>query len=355
MIELHRRVGCDPPEFLWVPSPLAALELVAAEKLAPRVLAESSYDGPGPRIASRTRDSLQRMRDSVISRLSVSAARNPASADIARTRSADAAIQLGVAPELVVGPAVSRSLRTSLIDGVVPAIRGLCPIVPNCLSWYGQHEVHRVALYDAFRQLGLTRFHDGDLELLDVLGELCRSTGWWWVFDRVCVMADRPIVTETEPTPGGVHGQRRLHCDDGVAIGFADGRGAYVHHGTVLPEWVIRAPTIDRINVERNVEVRRCAIERIGWAHYIRDAGLRLVDRADDPGNPGCRVELYDAPSGWARRERILLAVNGSYERDGHRRRYGLRVPAAIASALDAAAWTYGMNAAQYACLSRRT
>jgi hypothetical protein len=51
----------------------------------------------------------------------------------------------------------------------------------------------------------------------------------------------------------------------------------------------------------------------------------------------------------------VLLATNGSPERDGTRRRYGLPVPADMDTAVHAAAWTYGLDAVQYARLARRT
>ncbi|MBD0023006.1 MULTISPECIES: hypothetical protein [Gordonia] len=46
---------------------------------------------------------------------------------------------------------------------------------------------------------------------------------------------------------------------------------------------------------------------------------------------------------------------NGSLERDGHRRRYGLHVPSDISDAPSAAGWTYGISGADYARLVRRT
>jgi hypothetical protein len=48
-------------------------------------------------------------------------------------------------------------------------------------------------------------------------------------------------------------------------------------------------------------------------------------------------------------RSRLLLAVNGSVERDGTRRRYGLRVLAEFDHPLDAAGWSYGLTGAQIA------
>jgi hypothetical protein len=63
-------------------------------------------------------------------------------------------------------------------------------------------------------------------------------------------------------------------------------------HGT----WVIDAPTVDRIADEGNVEVRWCAIERIGWGAFLDQAGLRIVGQVADPGNPGSELRLYDLP-----------------------------------------------------------
>ena len=168
------------------------------------------------------------------------------------------------------------------------------------------------------------------------------------------LVSDRPALVRTESdsdSPG------RLHCADGPAIQWRDGFRLFFWHGTCVPEWVIRNPTVAAIAAEPNVEVRRCAIEAMGWDTYIAAAGLRLVDRANDPGNPGCELRLYDLPPTiWgADGGRVLLVSNGSRERDGTRRRYGLPVPPQTAGAIDAAAWTYGLRPEQYARVARRT
>ncbi|WP_229705047.1 DUF6745 domain-containing protein [Williamsia phyllosphaerae] len=247
------------------------------------------------------------------------------------------------------------SLHTSLFDGVAAAIRTLMPPFVGAVTWYGQQEAHRVAYYDYYRRSRLAMFRPEDLDLLAVLATLTRATGWWWAFDDVCVMAERPTALHTETAPNGQFNQQRLHRDDEPAIEFTDGQQVFAHHGTIIPAWVVREPTVERIARERNVEVRRCAIERIGWDTYVDTAGLDEIDQADDPGNTGNRLRLYTTPDGWGRRERILLVVNGSTERDGQRRRYGLRVPPWIGSALDAAGWTYGIRGSDYARLARRT
>jgi hypothetical protein len=205
------------------------------------------------------------------------------------------------------------------------------------LHWLGQHDVDWVA----------------HLPESSPWATLARSCGWWWPRDDVCVISERPLVLRTESASDD---ELRLHSAEGPAVAYPDGWTMHAWHGTRVPQWVIDEPSVENISAERNIEVRRCAIERIGWGAFIDHAGLRLVAQSADPGNPGSELRLYDLPfEQWGTETRLLLAVNGSVERDGTRRRYGLRVPPWFDDPLDAAGWTYGLTGAQYSLLLRRT
>nr|WP_231911500.1 hypothetical protein [Rhodococcus sp. EPR-147] len=356
--QLYRRSGRPEPKFVWVASPAAAAEFMTS-----RPIADSA--GAGSLIASLLSSSRRRM-DQRIDRRQIewpqqyyysdnNAQRDlQARIDVARRSPTDAA-RAGISPDPIIRRTVRKSLHTSLFDGVATAVRTLAPHPFGTVSWYGQQEAHRVAYYDIYRSFGLMTFGREDNELLDIQSALIESTGWWWAFDDIAVMSERPTALHTEPIPDPVHGEVRLHHSTSPAVEFGDGSGVHVLNGTVIPAWVIHDPTVERITVERNVEIRRSAIERIGWDSYLDQAGLRLVDTDDDPGNPGCTLQLFATPAGWGDEGRILLAVNGSRERDGERRRYGLRVPGAFSSAVDAAGWTYGLAGADYGRLLRRT
>ncbi len=180
-----------------------------------------------------------------------------------------------------------------------------------------------------------------------------QSAGWWWPHTDFVLVCERPSAIHTEDLGDG---RRRLHRADGPAVVWPDGWSLHFWHGTRVPAWVVQAPSVAAIHAESNVEVRRCAIEVLGWDSYLASAGLRLVDTAADPGNPGCMLRLYDVPAEvWGEPARVLLATNGSPERDGSRRRYGLPVPADVDTAVHAAAWTYGLTHDQYTRLVRRT
>lgn len=252
---------------------------------------------------------------------------------------------------------VWNSLRSTLFDAVATAVRRTLPRSVGTVSWYGQQEAHRVGYYDTIRRCGLVGFGRSDNDLLDIQSVLTAATGgWWWAFRRVCVMAERPSSLHTEPAPDGSDGRRRLHHRDAAALEYRDNTRVFVHHGTIVPEWVVldRVPSASDANAtSRSADVRSSA-----------SAGIPISTRPGSRSSTVPRIPVIRLPAralrqsggGWGGAPgRILLAVNGSSERDGTRRRYGLPVPAWVPTALDAAGWTYGISGSDYSRLVRRT
>ena len=103
-----------------------------------------------------------------------------------------------------------------------------------------------------------------------------------------------------------------------------------------------------------NAEIRRCAIEHIGW-DQITDR-LTLVSECDDPGNPGQRLALYDLGDLgdlYEEPARILVCHNASLDKGGRRRAYGLPVPAHHHDPIAAAADLFAVTPDQYRALAR--
>ncbi len=50
-----------------------------------------------------------------------------------------------------------------------------------------------------------------------------------------------------------------------------------------------------------------------------------------------------------------IVVTNGTVERDGTRRRYGLTVPTTCTTPLEAVAWSYGMTTDEYQMIEVRT
>lgn len=361
---LYAEVGAAPPRFCWVDSPAAAADAVLDKVRPYRPMRLRAATAPARTahwpVAARIAASLADLRDRLDQRIGRRVSRHSVYGRAARTLAPEDALEWGCGPKDVLGAMLHDSLETSLCDGLRAPLRtSLLSAEPGSapgLTWYGQQDVHWIAHYQLCAGTGLASYPRDDWRRLGRWATLARSAGWWWPHDGLCVMAERPVEVHTEPSPHGVHGQVRPHCSSGPAVRFADGTRLYVLHGTPVPEWAVTEPTVRRIHAEPNVEVRRCAIEHLGWDTYVERAGLDLTATADDPGNPGAELRLYHLP--WrvlGELGRVLLVVNGTVEPDGHRRRYGLHVPLHIDDPVAAAGWSYGLSREQYAGLARRT
>ncbi|MEV5826029.1 DUF6745 domain-containing protein [Spirillospora sp. NPDC052242] len=322
--ELYRRIGHDPPRFHWVASPATAAMTV------PPAHRPRRDEPPGRPSAWPLPKSLDRLAIELEGEIRT---------HIDRTlRGADTHLRWEVA-----GPLERSHLATldRALESSGRPFRRAFWTASRCVSWVARH--------DALRRLAGAAFAPGLDRRIAPWAALVRGCGPWWPGRDVCVVSERPAEIRTEPA--GDRGEVRLHSADGPAVRYRDGWTVHAWHGTPVPSWVIDDPDAARIEREENVEVRRCALERVGWPAYVDALGLTLLGAAPDPGNPGHELRLYDLRGDG----RVLLAVNGSRERDGTRRRYGLTVPGHFTDPVAAAGWTYGLSADQYAALARRT
>jgi Domain of unknown function (DUF6745) len=242
-------------------------------------------------------------------------------------------------------------------------------ILHNLGYWSGRTGIGLSALASQTIQKDTT----GNRALAAALAEVSLSVPIWWPCEHAAVIVDRPTRITVDQIG-------RLHAENGPALEFADGWQTHRWHGTAVPAALVTGDglTAAEILAEDNVEIRRCAIERMGWPQFINDAALARVGGSwPDPGNPGRALALYHAPAGVATGGEpgygdeglgVLLCANGTDEADGSRRVFGLTVPEDLPGhplfppALVAAAWTYDdeshpvrMTPELYATLARRT
>jgi len=186
--------------------------------------------------------------------------------------------------------------------------------------------------------------------------QVASAAAWWWPMRDVCILTDRPDTIHGEQVAPAGWSSHRLHCEDGPALHYRDGWAIYAWHGTRVPADLIEEGwDTDRIMREPNAEIRRCAIERLGWPRFVADAGLTQVGgNVDDPGNSGQTLGLYDVPAQiFEEPVRVLLCSNATVERDGERHQFGLTVPANLKDPVAAAAWSFGISRKKYAALQR--
>lgn len=159
---------------------------------------------------------------------------------------------------------------------------------------------------------------------------------WWAPMEGLCLMIDGAV--EVNVDEAGL-----LHADDDMSVKFSDGWGVYTIHGVSVPEKVMqRSYSLEDIEAESNLEVRRIMIERYGLQKYLLEAQAVEI-QADEFGTLYRKEQFGDEPL-------VMVQVrNSTPEPDGTFASYFLRVPPAMTTAKSAVAWTFGLGTDEYA------
>jgi hypothetical protein len=183
---------------------------------------------------------------------------------------------------------------------------------------YGQHDADWMAFYDFFDNCENIDFK----EIVKVypLMNISKECGWWWPFDEVAIMTERPTEVHLDQS-------NRLHGEAGPAIAYADGFAVYSWHGYRIPvdkEWIIKEParvTPDAVEAEGNAELRRIMLEAYGFENYLKARQYNVISNdTDGSGNPRRLLEITVANE----KLRVLEVLNSSLEPDGSRRKFFL-------------------------------
>ncbi len=137
---------------------------------------------------------------------------------------------------------------------------------------YSQHEAGWLSFYDFMIFLGFD-----ECEKLIPLMNVAQNCGWWWPMDEAVVISDRPESIHRDD-------RGRLHNPDGAAIMYRDGWGVYAVHGVRIPKWIITEPnsiTPEKIEKERNAEIRRVMLDKFGWDKYLMTGGAECIDKSE--------------------------------------------------------------------------
>ncbi|WP_141583213.1 DUF6745 domain-containing protein [Actinomadura sp. WMMA1423] len=192
----------------------------------------------------------------------------------------------------------------------------------------GQHDAPWLASFEALGRI------DGPLA---GLAEVARSAGWWWPYERLVILSERPGELHRDE-PG------RLHRGDGPALAYPDGFALHAWRGMPIPPGFVESLTDltpDRISSEQNAELRRVMLEIFGYDRYLAETGARPLHR-DETGV----LWSIDLPGD----EPVVMVevVNSTPEPDGTHRTYYLRVPPDTRTARAGVAWTFGVDEADY-------
>ncbi|CAN5711497.1 hypothetical protein BH10CYA1_BH10CYA1_06500 [soil metagenome] len=136
----------------------------------------------------------------------------------------------------------------------------------------------------------------------------------------------------------------RLHCQDDAALQFPDGYKIFAWRGIPIPRDVIESPqslTGQRIDQERNIELRRALIDKFGIANYLRETCAGIKDQTE-LGTLYLKQMPGDEPIA------LVRVKNSTSEVDGTYKEYFLRVPPTMKTVQEAVAWTFFLRPDQY-------
>ncbi|WP_329378943.1 DUF6745 domain-containing protein [Streptomyces sp. NBC_01716] len=189
----------------------------------------------------------------------------------------------------------------------------------------GQHDAAWLAAFD------------GRGDRLTGLAEVAAHAGWWWPYEKVTVVCERPV--ELHRDEAG-----RLDRGDGPALAYPDGFALYAWRGMPVPaDFLDELTSLDpaRIRNEENAELRRVMLEHYGYDRYLTESGAEPINK-DETGILW-RIAL-------AGDEDVVMVevVNSTPEPDGTSRTYWLRVPPGTRTAKAGVAWTFGLDPGEY-------
>ncbi|MGW4473301.1 DUF6745 domain-containing protein [Nonomuraea sp. NPDC004354] len=207
----------------------------------------------------------------------------------------------------------------------------------------GQHEAPWLALFDGLTAHatagpdGGTGAPGSSMGSLDGLAQVAKAAGWWWPFERLAIVCERPADLHLDDLG-------RLHRADGPAMGFPDGFALHAWHGMPVPaSFGVAMAGLDakRIQAEENAELRRVMLEHYGYERYLAESGAKPTH--EDETGVLWRIDLADD-------EPVVMVevVNSTPEPDGTSRTYFLRVPPWVTRAREGVAWTFGVSEQDY-------
>lgn len=190
----------------------------------------------------------------------------------------------------------------SLLDGIretafgeLAKARGLCPDAQarpalydhaaellRCVFMSGDECDWSSPAYEsaaATQRVALAKSFERNLPAWQAHRAMTLNASAMFLTDRFCILAERPSEVHC-------NGNGPLHNDRGPSIRWRDGVCAWAINDVVLPiesgEQIVMRPetqTLEEIDREPSIEVKRIRIERFGWMRYLSDIHATVVER----------------------------------------------------------------------------
>ena len=109
--------------------------------------------------------------------------------------------------------------------------------------------------------------------------EAAQLGGFRVMHEKFCIVSEFPDVL-VRPVDG------KLHCATGPTHRWKDGFSIYHLNGVCVPAWVVETPAekieVKKIIEEKNVDIRRELIRKIGIERFMLKSGAKVLDKKGD-------------------------------------------------------------------------
>jgi hypothetical protein len=143
----------------------------------------------------------------------------------------------------------------------------------------GQENAYWVNFYLFCSKIMGAKIKKDDATKLHYWEMIVRSCSWWWPFEKIAVVSNRPELISW-------NANKVLHNATGPSVRFRDGWSIYSLNGIRMEPWHVETPAekIDPVAIlkEKNVDRRRELIRKVGIERLIGNLPHRILDTQGD-------------------------------------------------------------------------
>ena len=139
----------------------------------------------------------------------------------------------------------------------------------------GQAEIHRIAHFCFFQDYLGVKYPPRLARQLSLLKDISSSCFWWWPFKEIVVLSERPCEVHLK--------DGQLHKEGGPALKFPSGWTIYSLNNVHVSKQIATKPWNELdpnlILTEKNAEVRREIVKKVGIERICEELGAKCIDR----------------------------------------------------------------------------
>ena len=163
---------------------------------------------------------------------------------------------------------IGNGIRHEIVNGIRNEIFFVWPYIDGVFS------SHFFACWEYFREVCDIKGYPEDWDTYVATSNLQLV----YPFNNFCVLSNHPEKISRK--------NKRLHCENGMALKYRDGWGLWCLHGVTVPQWLVETPVreIDcrRFAEIKNVEVRREFVWKVGVDRIVQQGCGKVISTQGD-------------------------------------------------------------------------